>query len=296
MTTNVVEQPEVTEAPQASDASPARRRSLFSHWPAILIAALVVIATLIPLSWFLSGGRWFFVETPSMGRAAPVGSLVITQPASTENVHKGDLIAFHPPQRSTTYTHRVANISPDGLSTKGDINAANDPWVVPMSNLEGRAVAVIPAAGWAIRKLPPLLLATVLLWFLGSLTFRGRYRAAYLLAGVPIAFSILCLFFKPFVAIADLGRDAVRGVLSARVVSTGIMPIRLELDPMKPVHLEPGQVGMLPISYGDKNRFVNYTISPDLTPLMWILLIVVCLSPIVIAYFVKPKPADEDAL
>ena len=41
------------------------------------------------------GMRIFFVTTPSMATAAPVGSLVITQPAS--DYHPGDIITYHQP-------------------------------------------------------------------------------------------------------------------------------------------------------------------------------------------------------
>ena len=42
------------------------------------------------------GMRIFFVTTPSMATAAPVGSLVVTQPASS--YHPGDIIPFPAPR------------------------------------------------------------------------------------------------------------------------------------------------------------------------------------------------------
>ena len=53
------------------------------------------------------GMRIFFVTTPSMATAAPVGSLVVTQPAS--DYHPGDIITFQ--RHGRTYTHRIQSIT-----------------------------------------------------------------------------------------------------------------------------------------------------------------------------------------
>ncbi len=56
-----------------------------------------------PVYWFATGGRWLIVETPSMGRSAPVGTLLWVEPV--HDLHVGDVISFHPPgEPKITYT------------------------------------------------------------------------------------------------------------------------------------------------------------------------------------------------
>jgi len=66
------------------------------------------------------------VTTPSMGPAAPVGTLILTRPVRIGDTRVGDIIAFHPPtEPRETFTHRVVTVDPDGgLRTRGDINGA----------------------------------------------------------------------------------------------------------------------------------------------------------------------------
>src|SRR5918996_5189619 len=75
-----------------------------------------------------------------MGRAAPVGTLLWVHPADVGDIGVGDIITFRTPaewmsatgtdaEHEQTYTHRVVDRDPDGsLRTKGDMNAAEDPW------------------------------------------------------------------------------------------------------------------------------------------------------------------------
>ncbi|WP_434318962.1 S26 family signal peptidase [Leifsonia sp. P73] len=69
-------------------------------------------------AFWSTGWRWFIVESPSMGRTAPVGTLVVTSPVSVSAVHVGDVITFHPPTSpDETYTHRVREVTPPGRSS-----------------------------------------------------------------------------------------------------------------------------------------------------------------------------------
>src|SRR5690348_4293534 len=86
-----------------------RRRYLFLRALSVLVVALLVAT---PVALGLSGWRAQSMTTPSMGRTAPVGSLVITHPVAASSLHVGDIVAFHPPGRSgTTFVHRVTGIS-----------------------------------------------------------------------------------------------------------------------------------------------------------------------------------------
>ncbi|WP_367379197.1 S26 family signal peptidase [Subtercola boreus] len=97
----------------------------------LLIAAAILLAVLLlaALVFFITGGRWFVVQTPSMGETAPVGTLILTTPTNGQ-VAVGDIITFRPPTSpGEVYTHGIIAISADGaISTRGDINGATDPW------------------------------------------------------------------------------------------------------------------------------------------------------------------------
>ena len=72
------------------------------------------------------------VTSPSMGAAAPVGTLLLTRPVTAGQVRVGDIIAFHPAiEPRVSFTHRVVEVDPaGGLHTRGDLNGATDPWTL----------------------------------------------------------------------------------------------------------------------------------------------------------------------
>ena len=169
--------------------------------------------------------------TPSMGSTAPVGSTVITSPVSIEDVHVGDVIAFHPPGRgSTSFVHRVVAIHRiDGrpaLRTKGDINGSVDGWTITAHNLTGRAPAVVPDLAFLVQMLPLLLLGTLLIALLTHGTRAERRGPARL--GL---FSLLCSFliyhFRPLAHLDVLTQTIRGGHGSATVVPTGALPLRV---------------------------------------------------------------------
>lgn len=129
-------------------------------WAGMALAGLAVFIGLFGILWRLTGGHWEIVATPSMGRTAPVGSLVFTRPADIADVRVGEVISFHPPGlRVETVTHRVVRIDDDGaLHTRGDINAADD--ALPVRNdLVGRVVSIWWGLGWLLKALPLLIVA-----------------------------------------------------------------------------------------------------------------------------------------
>ncbi|MEJ2869474.1 hypothetical protein WCD74_16980 [Actinomycetospora sp. OC33-EN08] len=132
-----------------------------------VLAALVVLAGLVGVgSWYATGGRWQVVATPSMGTAAPVGTLVLTRPA--RSVEVGDVVTYRPPvaNHPLTVTHRVVSLAPDGsFRTRGDINGAEDPWTVGPADLVGEAAVVAPGLGWLLKALPLLASGSLLLWW-----------------------------------------------------------------------------------------------------------------------------------
>src|SRR4051812_5422095 len=97
---------------------PGRRRiraSTLAMGAWMLLAATIVV---VALGFQLSGGRWFIIETPSMGTVAPVGTFVLTEPATMGELAVGDIISFHPPTApGEVYTHRVVALDAAGATT-----------------------------------------------------------------------------------------------------------------------------------------------------------------------------------
>jgi signal peptidase I len=107
------------------------------------------------------------VLTGSMAPGIPVGTLVAVTPASS--VHVGEVIMFVPPGAARPVLHRVVSVD-GGVRTKGDANAAADPWVLSggfwrlrwASPEFGRALAALRASvhGPGLLLWPGLLLVT----------------------------------------------------------------------------------------------------------------------------------------
>src|ERR1035437_2219119 len=90
-------------------------------WTISVIASVLLVVGVFA-ALFGSGYRFFVVQTPSMGTAAPVGTLVAVHAETTYNV--GDIVTYERKNRS--YTHRIVEITDRGFITKGDINDATE--------------------------------------------------------------------------------------------------------------------------------------------------------------------------
>ena len=94
----------------------------------------------------IGGFSLFRVVTGSMEPAIPVGSLLICEQTSIDEIQEGDIICFrslNPQILDETITHRVIEITQSGtgdilLETKGDANLSADSEFVTASNLIGR--------------------------------------------------------------------------------------------------------------------------------------------------------------
>ena len=260
-------------------------------WIAAVPAAVLVIAA---IAFYSSGGRWFVVETPSMATAAPVGTLVLTQPATDLAV--GDVITFHPPTSpAQVYTHRIVAVSPDGISTRGDLNGAADPWLLSRADVVGRAVALLPVLGWAVRALPLLLLGVVVLWLVSASVASATTRASVRIAGVPLIVSAIVFVLKPLVAITVLATTVDEVEVSASVVSTGILPIRVHTSSGAHLDLTSGESGVLTVPAGIDDY---YRILTDLNlPLLgWIAFAAVCALPLLWVLVVGLPARDDEAM
>lgn len=116
----------------------------------VLIAALGVLALVgIPL---LKGEKLYAVLTESMVPTFPVGSIVVVEMVSPEEIQPNDVITFVMPSFDHVVTHRVLSIDAENqvFHTKGDNNEVSDPFPVPFDNLEGRVNSSYPYLGTAV--------------------------------------------------------------------------------------------------------------------------------------------------
>lgn len=121
---------------------------------ATLLCGVAVLAAVVAGFGAWAGFRPQPVLSGSMEPSVPVGSLAIARTVPAATMREGDVITFARPNTpGETITHRVVGIERvDGvpvLRTKGDANASQDPWTVPMSGNVGRTVATLPYAGHA---------------------------------------------------------------------------------------------------------------------------------------------------
>lgn len=140
---------------------------------------LAVLATALVGMRFLGYGV-YVVTSGSMEPTIPMGSLIVAQAVRPENIQPGDVITYALPDR--VVTHRVESIADrDGhvaFVTRGDANAAADPWLAAPDGDVGDVHASLPLVGFAVAGAQawwrPLALA-LLAWLLfDTVTTRVR--------------------------------------------------------------------------------------------------------------------------
>jgi signal peptidase I len=270
----------------------ARRRSWkLTVWIIVAAIAIVVIAGLV---YQATGGRWFTVQTPSMGQTAPIGTLVLDSPASYSSLRVGQIISFHPPTApSETYTHRIVGITDVGISTKGDINGAADPWLLHRGDIIGRATAILPGIGWLVKGVPYLLIGGIIVWLVTTPLRSPTSRAAWRITGVAFVIAITAYLLRPFVGVLLLATTTTRHGASAILVSSGLLPIRVTALHGSSVHLVSGEVGQVTIPELTKTGHYALSSALDLPLLGWILFVFLCLTPLLWVLFVG-LPPDPD--
>lgn len=120
----------------------------------VLLNTLVTIIIILGIAFLLLYAikiRPFIVESGSMEPKIHVGSVCfVNQHAKYEDLKKGDIIAFNA-SSSMRVTHRIVDISEEGITTKGDANENNDGVKVIKSMLIGKTLFSIPKAGYLIK-------------------------------------------------------------------------------------------------------------------------------------------------
>jgi hypothetical protein len=193
--------------------------------PAVLCAALALALG----GWMLTGGRVLVMQTPSMGTAAPAGSLVLVRSLGDTALHRGMIVAFHVPETGALYMHRIAQILPGGkIRTRGDLNGADDGWALTRAALVGVPALIVPGVGWLLLAAP---------WALGVLAFGGLLalvlprsaRPTLRSLSIGVAISLPLYILRPFtrVAVVAAGHSHTRFV--AKLVNAGLFPLRVTL-------------------------------------------------------------------
>ncbi|PZF57254.1 S26 family signal peptidase [Curtobacterium sp. MCSS17_008] len=249
-------------------------------WTVAALAAVLLGAAVLFLS---AGGRWFVVETPSMGVAAPVGTLVLDMPVDVATLDVGDIVSFETDANpGVVYTHRIIAIDADGLHTRGDINGATDPWTLTQRDVIGAPVLLVPHLGWLFRAAPILLVGTLLIWtFTNAFTDRVT-RTCLRIAGGALTTSYAAFVLKPFVNVTTITNTSSPRGVEATIVSSGIFPVRVEAHGGTTAHLVDGEVGRVVIHELTDNGHYQLTSNIDLDPVGWAALIAVCLVPLVL--------------
>ena len=115
------------------------------------LMTLVLIIGIAFIALYLIGIEPFVVETGSMEPSIHTGSLsFINRHAKYNDVKKDDVIAFTV-ATGNRVTHRVINITDEGLETKGDANSASDGISTTRMNFIGKNVFSIPKVGYLIK-------------------------------------------------------------------------------------------------------------------------------------------------
>ena len=254
-------------------------------WPlkitlTLVVAVLLGCATFIGY-WAGSGGRWFIVESPSMGTAAPVGTLLWVKPVPYHSLHAGDFIVFHPPGSSQTFSHRVYAVNANGtVTTKGDINGAPDPWQLHASNVVGQVSMRWWDMGWLVRAAPILVIGALALWVLVTKFTPPKYRLPLTTVGAALLIAGSSYILKPLVRAVKISFVPVAHGARATYVSTGLLPLHLSMRGGKYVDLNDGTVGSLLVTKVDRYGHYPVALTPHLSIWFWVVLVLISFLPV----------------
>lgn len=166
---------------------------------AVALAACLALAAFVLVPASLGLDR-YVITSGSMGGDLGPGAIALAERTPVERLRTGDVITYAPPPGSAPsalVTHRITAFlpGPDGrrtFRTKGDANAAPDPWVFQLdAATQPRVVLAVPHAGWALIVL-------------------ADRTTRMLLLGLPALLIALLTFVR-------LGRDVRADALATRV-------------------------------------------------------------------------------
>ena len=277
--------------PAVSDTrAPQWRKALLWTVTGLGIALLVAAVGLR-----LHGGNSFIVESPSMGEAAPVGTLVVTAPVTDQALRVGQIISFHPPtERDATYTHRIAAIDSAGLiSTRGDINGAVDGWRLQRSDVIGQVIGILPGIGWLIKGLPVLLGGGALVWWLSGLVRRRDLLMGLRFTGFALVITATLAWLRPLFGATALQVTSSDHAARALVVSTGLLPVKVSAINGTHTDLVAGQVGTVAAHLPAAGHY-SFDVALNLPWWGWVAVAAVCIAPTVASVLLARRPAHTE--
>jgi signal peptidase I len=244
-----------------------------------LMAGFIVATTI----FYGVGGRWFIIQTPSMGEYTPVGSLVLSTPTTVEELSVGDTILFKPPAfPDETYFHRIISINSEGIQTAGDMNGTDDQWVLGQQDLVGKELAHFFGLGYLINAIPILLIGGLLLHVITRYYVAAYWRYPTKILGWSAIVSLAIFITQPLVRAVLITQNVEDGVATTIFVPTGLFGLHGQAEQGTSVNLRPGEQGLVTSEYFDKNGYYHVDLSPYLNLTGWIIVISLCLLPLLL--------------
>ena len=243
--------------------------------------ATVVLGVIAGAWWYASGGRWLVVQTPSMGQAAPVGTLLWVEHVDPGDLRVGDIVSFSPPGSPSTYTHRIAAIAADGtITTKGDANATTDPWQLAPAAIKDRVAARWWAVGWLIRAAPILAVGAVLINVLVRRFTAPRWRVPAATVSTAVLVTLPIWIYRPLIGaqLVTFGQDGDGGA-RATYISTGLLPVRLSAPDAPRLILDSGATGSIVTRHLDASGRFTADLAPHLPWWLWAVVLGACFVP-----------------
>lgn len=281
-----------TSPTETATPAPSPRWRAAAAW---LVLILAIAALVWAGVWRLTGGHWERIETPSMGTAAPVGTLLWVEPVPFDSIRVGDFVTFHPPNSPHTYSHRVHTVNADGtLTTKGDVNGATDPWQLHASDVVGTVTMRWWGIGWLVKAAPLLIIGGLALWLLVRYFTAPRWKPPAVIVGVALVLSLAIYVYRPLVGAEMISFVPAQQGGRATYISTGLLPTRLQAPQDGHVDLSDGQVGTILSTHADAHGRYWVTLTPNITWWWWLVLVLVCFIPALWTLIVglpgKPQP------
>ena len=248
-------------------------------------AGLLFALALSWAGWLLSGGALFTVGSPSMGEVAPVGSLVLTRPlAPTTPLRVGQLVVYRPRgPGSTPYVHRIVHVFPGGrFDTKGDLNPIPDPWTGDRAEIAGVPVAIVPGVGWLYRLSAWLGIGAALLLAL-DLTLPRQVREWTAALGPAILILPPLLRDRPLTGAFVYGYGQHGREAAARIVNTGVLPVRFSARGGHGVIASPGQERLVRGIAPGRHQPFHLAVVAALPWWGWAAVALVCLLPLAVS-------------
>ena len=152
------------------------------------IALLLVAVAMVVLP--LAGYHRYVITGGSMGETIGRGAVIWAKAVPVAELRTGDVITYRPPPGAGPtglVTHRISSIRNEGgrrvFRTKGDGNAAADPWTFQLDEpTQARVAFHIPYLGRALALAPALPARTIVVGLLALLivisTFAKLWRDA----------------------------------------------------------------------------------------------------------------------